>query len=147
MSPFTPSAAKSGRQAAAAALAAICLILYACASDPAPKRKIKAPPTLYQQWAGTYVGYLPCPDCDSLVVSLNLLADSTGLYTMLRAGKEKHPFTDLGVWEIGDKTLIFSGKSGQKYRFRIEADNLRQLQADGGEHVGKDAEKYLLTKL
>ncbi|MFN4079531.1 MAG: copper resistance protein NlpE N-terminal domain-containing protein [Saprospiraceae bacterium] len=140
-----PSAAKSRRHAST--LTVVFFILYACASDPAPKRKADKVLTLYEQWAGSYVGALPCPDCDSLVVSLNLLSDSTGLYTMLRAGKEKHPFTDLGVWEVGDKTLIFSGKSGQKYRFRIEADNLRQLQADGGEHDGKDAERYLLTKL
>lgn len=121
------------------------LLLCACASDPAPKTP--KTPTPYEQWAGTYVGHLPCADCDSLITSLNLLSDSTGLYTLLRAGREKHPFTDLGVWEVDDSLLVFSGKSGVKYVYRIEQNTLRQLQPDGGKYQGEHAEKYLLTRL
>lgn len=90
---------------------------------------------------GTYQGNLPCIDCDAIQTSLTLANDKAYRLEYQYVGKTVAPFSKTGVWELQDGELNLEGLD---YKYKVEADQLRQLDLSGNEITGELADKYIL---
>lgn len=90
---------------------------------------------------GTYQGNLPCTDCDAIATSLILGNDKAYTLEYIYIGKSVTPFSKTGVWELEDGELNLEGLD---YKYKVEPDQLRQLDLSGKEITGELAEQYVL---
>ncbi|PRD54560.1 copper resistance protein NlpE [Sphingobacterium gobiense] len=90
---------------------------------------------------GTYQGNLPCTDCDAIMTSLTLANDKAYTLKYIYVGKSAEPFSKTGTWELRDGELDLEGLD---YKYKVEADQLRQLDLSGKEIRGELAERYIL---
>lgn len=90
---------------------------------------------------GTYRGNLPCTDCDAIATSLTLANDKAYTLEYIYVGKSVEPFSKTGTWELRDGELNLEGLD---YKYKVEPDQLRQLDLSGKEIRGELAERYVL---
>ncbi|MBD1432847.1 copper resistance protein NlpE N-terminal domain-containing protein [Sphingobacterium sp. DN00404] len=90
---------------------------------------------------GTYRGNLPCTDCDAIATALTLANDKAYTLEYIYVGKSAEPFSKTGTWELKDGELNLEGLD---YKYKVEPDQLRQLDLSGKEIRGELAERYLL---
>lgn len=90
---------------------------------------------------GTYYGKLPCTDCDAIATSLTLANDKAYTLEYIYIGKNVTPFSKTGVWALEDGELNLEGLD---YKYKVEPDQLRQLDLSGKEITGELAERYVL---
>ncbi|HLT86991.1 MAG TPA: copper resistance protein NlpE [Sphingobacterium sp.] len=90
---------------------------------------------------GTYRGNLPCTDCDAIATSLTLANDKAYTLEYIYVGKSAEPFSKTGTWELKDGELNLEGLD---YKYKVEPDQLRQLDLSGKEIRGELAERYIL---
>lgn len=90
---------------------------------------------------GTYSGNLPCTDCDAIATSLTLANDKAYTLEYIYVGKSVVPFSKTGVWELEEGELNLEGLD---YKYKVEPDQLRQLDLSGKEITGELAERYVL---
>ncbi|TYR38459.1 copper resistance protein NlpE [Sphingobacterium phlebotomi] len=90
---------------------------------------------------GTYRGNLPCTDCDAIATSLTLANDKAYTLEYTYMGKSAEPFSKTGTWELEDGELNLEGLD---YKYKVETDQLRQLDLSGKEIRGELAERYIL---
>ncbi|WP_437922027.1 copper resistance protein NlpE [Sphingobacterium sp. LRF_L2] len=93
---------------------------------------------------GTYRGDLPCTDCDAIATILTLGSDRGYVLEYVYVGKNVEPFTKKGTWELQDGDLNLDGLD---YKYRVEPNQLRQLDLSGKEITGDLAERYILRSL
>lgn len=90
---------------------------------------------------GTYQGNLPCTDCDAIATSLTLANDKAYTLEYIYVGKSVQPFSKTGMWDLQDGELNLDGLD---YKYKVEPDQLRQLDLSGKEIKGELAERYVL---
>lgn len=90
---------------------------------------------------GTYRGNLPCTDCDAIATSLTLANDQGYTLEYTYIGKKAEPFSKTGTWELRDDELNLEGLD---YKYKVEPEQLRQLDLSGEEIRGELAERYIL---
>lgn len=90
---------------------------------------------------GTYRGNLPCTDCDAIATALTLANDKAYTLEYRYVGKSTEPFSKTGTWELKDGELNLEGLD---YKYKVEPDQLRQLDLSGKEIRGELAERYVL---
>lgn len=90
---------------------------------------------------GQYVGDMPCMDCDAIATSLTLGSDKGYTLKYQYVGKDTEPFTKTGTWRLADGELHLDGVD---YKYKVEADQLRQLDLSGKVIGGELAERYVL---
>src|SRR5690606_3554603 len=90
---------------------------------------------------GTYRGNLPCTECDAIATSLTLANDKAYTLEYIYVGKSAEPFSKTGTWELKDGELNLEGLD---YKYKVEPDQLRQLDLSGKEIRGELAERYIL---
>lgn len=97
-----------------------------------------------------YSGLLPCADCESLEVTLNLLSDSSYLRRSLYMGRKStgagsNEITDTGKWVMKGDTLLLDSKNAPGQYIKSNA-GLVQLDKNGKRITGKLADKYVLKQ-
>ncbi|MBD1425096.1 copper resistance protein NlpE [Sphingobacterium arenae] len=90
---------------------------------------------------GTYRGSLPCTDCDAIATSLTLSNDRGYSLKYIYMGKSAKSFSKTGSWKLQDGELNLEGVD---YKYKVELDQLRQLDLSGKEIRGELAERYVL---
>lgn len=94
--------------------------------------------------AGTYVGNLPCVDCESIATQLELHQDNTYILRYTYEGKSDDQFVKEGDWSISKNKLNLKGVD---YQYKVDADILSQLDLSGNEIKGDLAESYRLSRV
>lgn len=93
---------------------------------------------------GTYVGVLPCADCEGTPVEVVIAADSTFLYTTSEPDGENEPEVLTGKWNI-DRNTITLGQGGPA--FHVAENRLIPIGDDGNRYTGEQEDKFALHKL
>lgn len=94
--------------------------------------------------AGIYSGRLPCVDCDAISTVLELSPNHSYTLTYVYDGKSNDLFVKEGYWKIEKNKLILDGLD---YKYKIESENLVQLDLSGNEITGDLAERYQLARM
>jgi|SRR5690606_10253802 len=90
---------------------------------------------------GTYHGDLPCIDCDAIATVLTLSGDKAYKLDYIYVGKNPEPFTRIGTWNLDNGELKLDGLD---YKYKVEPNQLRQLDLSGNEIKGDLADRYVL---
>lgn len=90
---------------------------------------------------GTYQGDLPCIDCDAISTVLTLNSDKAYKLDYIYVGKNPEPFSRTGTWDLDEGELNLDGLD---YKYRVEPNQLRQLDLSGNEITGELADRYVL---
>lgn len=93
---------------------------------------------------GSYIGNLPCVDCDAINTVLHLKRDHSYQLIYSYDGKSDDEFTKEGLWTVNKNHLILKGLD---YQYMIQPDFLIQLDLSGNEITGELAEHYQLSKV
>lgn len=101
-------------------------------------------------WAGTYSGNLPCADCDAIETELTLTDSLTYVLTTnyLKNEKETASTTLEGKfnWQGNNVKLDGIQKNSRPDRFKVEENQVRQLDMEGNEITGDLASQYVMRK-
>lgn len=103
---------------------------------------------------GLYEGVLPCADCDGIVTTLKLNADTTYDLTssyqgkVSDAAKDEITYTNSGVYEKnGDIVKVITPSSGDIILFKVLDENrLLRVSEDGTEPMPELYDNYILQK-
>ncbi|KGE15655.1 copper resistance protein NlpE [Sphingobacterium deserti] len=93
---------------------------------------------------GSYSGDLPCTDCDAIATVLTLANDKGYTLEYVYVGKGMEAFSKSGKWELDNGELNLEGLD---YKYKVELNQLRQLDLSGKEITGDLAERYVLHSL
>ena len=100
-------------------------------------------------WDGTYLGILPCADCEGIQTTLRLNKDLTYEIKTKYLGTDEKVTGRTGTFswnEQGNKiTLKVSDNIGPKYYF-VGENIIKQLDMDGNQITGNLADQYILRK-
>ncbi|MGN0002332.1 MAG: copper resistance protein NlpE [Sphingobacterium composti] len=94
--------------------------------------------------AGIYSGNLPCVDCDAISTVLELHNDKSYVLRYSYEGKSSDQFVKEGSWSIDRNVLSLEGVD---YKYKINNENLVQLDLTGNDIKGDLAEKYQLERI
>ena len=144
-------------QTMGAALVALVLVGCAAIEDSKPA---KTPPSrtstrrssaasAVASWTGSYVGMLPCSDCEALKVELSLYKDATYKLQTQEVGSGKPANVRRGSFTFNaDETRITLDDSGQGRRFDIlSTGHLRMLGKDGRIVTDENARGFIFRKV
>lgn len=97
---------------------------------------------------GTYVGSLPCEDCDALTTTIILREDNSYAIT---TQPEKDttfsmPLIDSGRFVMRDTILELTDMGGEARQYKIFDNKIQQLGPDGQPLVGKGKNNYEFLK-
>ena len=99
-------------------------------------------------WSGTYIGNLPCANYENLKTVLTLNEDLT--YSLKRnIGIDDSFFINEGsfIWTSGNIVKLENiNRNEMPSMYRVEENQLRQLDLKGNRIVGKLADRYVLIK-
>lgn len=102
-------------------------------------------------YVGTYVGTLPCADCEGIETRIDLKDDQEYELIMTYLGKGLDNVSkDMGKYswdETGSVVILEStDNTKEKYLFFVGEGTLKQLDQEGNEISGALAENYILSK-
>lgn len=129
------------------AVSLLALGLTACGNNTKKADEHNAKNSL--DWFGTYVGVVPCADCEGIKVTI--IVDTTGNYTKeaFYLGKGL-AHNEMGVieWDAtGNQiTLVPEREENAKSQLKVSENKLTMLDLEGKEIVGELADNYVLTK-
>ena len=97
---------------------------------------------------GTYIGILPCADCEGIKIELRLNKDLTYINRSRYIGKEGKINENKGsyTWNNEGNTITLSGIKNAPSQYLVGENTLTQLDMAGNKITGKLAEKYILRK-
>lgn len=97
-------------------------------------------------WKGTYVGTLPCADCEGIKTTIRLNEDLTYDAVMEYLGKEENSVGSKGYYKWSDdgKNIILSDDTETQYK--VGENQLIQLDKSGNLVTGEMADLYILKK-
>lgn len=92
---------------------------------------------------GTYVGQLPCAECEDEGVNADVVinADSTFRYTRFLAGEGAEPTVVTGRWTIDRNTITLSEAN---VTFHVAENRLIPIGDDGHRFTGEREERFSL---
>lgn len=98
-------------------------------------------------WNGTYVGVLPCADCEGIETHITLNHDGSYTATQTYLGKENGDFESQGQFHWNDQgnTVTLEGESGMNQYF-VGENILFMLDMNGERIQGDLAPHYQLRK-
>ncbi|UMB53028.1 copper resistance protein NlpE [Lutibacter sp. A64] len=80
---------------------------------------------------GTYIGEIPCADCDGITKKLTLKKDNTFSIESIYKGKgDDQSFTEEGTFKVDNKHIILSIKNAPSM-YKIGTCFVEQLDMDG----------------
>ncbi len=97
-------------------------------------------------WAGTYLGILPCANCEGLKTMLTLKNDLSYTSQTMYLGKSDSIFHESGSfeWSKDGGSVILKNTNQQQYK--VGENLLFHLDKNGKQITGNLAEKYILNK-
>ncbi|WDF67873.1 copper resistance protein NlpE [Sphingobacterium oryzagri] len=93
---------------------------------------------------GTYRGDLPCTDCEAIATVLTIKSDKDYTLEYVYVGKSAEAFSKSGKWDLQENELNLEGLD---FKYKVEPNQLRQLDLSGNEITGDLAERYVLHSL
>jgi len=99
-------------------------------------------------WQGTYVGVLPCADCQGIQKTIYLYQDGGYRVRIQYLGKGIHPVELTGKidWAADGNSIILTELNGQQQSYLVAEDRLMQLDGNGSKITGTLATRYILSK-
>lgn len=99
-------------------------------------------------WNGTYLGTLPCADCEGIETKLEIKLDGTFVLTEAYLGKEDSQFVYQGKfnWNAAGNTIAVPSESEEMVQFFVAENQLLRLDSEGQRITGEFADKYVLKK-
>lgn len=99
-------------------------------------------------WNGTYLGTLPCADCEGVETKLEINFDGTFVLTENYLGKEDSQFVYQGKfnWNAAGNTIAVPSESEEIIQFFVAENQLFRLDDNGQRVSGELAEQYVLKK-
>lgn len=97
-------------------------------------------------WAGSYVGVIPCADCEGIQTEVTLNADSSYQLSQLYLGKAADAFVSQGTFSWSDSGSIVLLESAQPVQFFVGENQLFMLDPQGKRITGELAGRYRLQK-
>ncbi|TKB46799.1 copper resistance protein NlpE [Ferrimonas sediminicola] len=140
-------------------LATACMLIGCAAPDQRPATiasTTPSPPVVdghnarnAVDWAGTYRGTLPCPDCDGIVTELTLYADGRYHLKQLYLGRRSNGQDLKGrfQWHSSGNRITLPRDNAAPAHYRITENRLQRLDNQGRTIQGALAEQYWLVKL
>lgn len=110
------------------------------AAEPAAPPAPPLPPNPLVNLPATFVGTLPCADCEGIRYQLNLFADDSFVARMTYVGKSVTPIDDMGSWALSSdrRVLVLKGQGTGVDLFGMTGPGvLRRLDAEGQPIPGK----------
>lgn len=101
-------------------------------------------------WAGTYIGTLPCADCEGIDYSLLINSDGTYQLTRTYLVTPEANYSSNGTFAWNDKgsEITLNGMENEgKFIFKVGENKLTYLDQDGKEITGDLAKNYILEKV
>jgi uncharacterized lipoprotein NlpE involved in copper resistance len=100
-------------------------------------------------WNGTYIGTLPCNDCDSTVttITLNLNNTYTKQEVFIGPGAKQKAFSESGKieWSTSGDSIILNAGTGYTY-FKVGENMLLAAEHNGKPISTVNQNKYVLNK-
>lgn len=100
-------------------------------------------------WAGIYLGNLPCADCEGIEAEIELKENYTfvATYTYLGKQEDDKTFSYNGsfTWDILGSNITLESKT-ETLQFRVGENELILLDAEGDVNVGDLSHLYVLKK-
>jgi heat shock protein HslJ len=94
------------------------LLIAGCTAGNKNDTKTPASEQLLQQVVGTWLGELPCDDCDAVVWQLTLNADNTFSQERTHLGQNEQAETGTGTWHLyADSALTLADNNGETSLF------------------------------
>lgn len=90
---------------------------------------------------GIYKGELPCTDCEAIATVLTLEQGNNYKLEYIYVGKNVDSFSKNGRWKLEDDKLNLEGLD---YQYKVEYNQLRQLDLSGREITGDLSDRYIL---
>ncbi len=122
------------------------LLLSACAT--------KTPDTAHTSrnsldWAGTYVGTVPCADCPGIHTRLSLYKDGTFARVTRYLDRDGYTYVDRGSfsWDADGRTIRLDGIEDAPDRYQVVEQGVIQRDLEGNPVTGDLAERYRLSKV
>lgn len=99
-------------------------------------------------WAGVYLGTLPCADCEGIKTELTLNQDNTYLLKTSYLGKGDQFFEEKGSfsWNEAGNTITLSGAKNRPSQYFVAENKIIQLDMDGNKITGSLSDNYILKK-
>ena len=93
---------------------------------------------------GAYAADLPCADCEAIATVLTLKGDGMYKLEYNYVGKSVESFVKTGNWDLNKNEVLLEGLD---YKYKVEKDQLRQLDLSGKEISGELGERYVLRSM
>ena len=123
------------------------LLLGACTTPKAPMT-ITRDTTLAAQVAGSYLGMIPCADCEAIAYRLLLGKDLTYRERLVYKGKTEEPVEASGTYGFTtDGTIVLVKAEPGHTHFRRHPKGLLMLDGKGHEITGALADRYILPRM
>jgi uncharacterized lipoprotein NlpE involved in copper resistance len=99
-------------------------------------------------WEGTYVGTLPCADCEGIETELTIKYDGTYSYKTTYLGKEAEAEEVTGTfqWDENGSVITLAGLDGAPGKYKVGENRIWHLDMEGNRIEGSLADKYILIK-
>lgn len=97
-------------------------------------------------WAGSYLGVIPCADCEGIQMEVILNDDGRYQLSQLYLGKAADAFISQGKFSWSDSGSIVLLESAQPVQFFVGENQLFMLDQQGKRITGELAARYTLQK-
>ncbi len=100
------------------------------------------------EWAGVYLGTLPCDECQGIETALLIRPDGSYQLATKPLGKNGELRVQHGViaWNAARTQITLSGVTDAHNRYLVGEQQLVQLDATGQRITGALADRYVLRK-
>ena len=100
-----------------------------------------------QELSGTYLGMIPCADCEKIIYRLILNDDLTYQSKKTYQGRSDIPFEKKGTYTINSQFIIQLDDGGGMNMFKKESKGLLMLDKKENEITGNLADKYYMLPI
>lgn len=97
-------------------------------------------------WQGTYLGVLPCADCEGIKTKIVLNKDLSYTLETMYLGKDNKVFKSQGNFKWDEKGGKITLGETEKQIYQVGENKLISLDKDGRKITGDLADKYILGK-
>jgi copper homeostasis protein (lipoprotein) len=97
-------------------------------------------------WQGTYLGVLPCADCEGIKTRIVLNKDLSFIIETSYLGKEPKVFQTKGAFTWDENGGIITLGETEKQMYLVGENKLIHLDKNGKKITGDLADKYILKK-
>jgi uncharacterized lipoprotein NlpE involved in copper resistance len=120
------------------------------AASPAATPKAATPDNSMTSvdWAGAYMGVVPCADCEGIQTIITLNSDRTYVRRTKYLGRDDKVFEQKGAftWDADGGKIQLQDAVGGPDRYLVGENVLIQLDKDGNRITGEMEDKYILHK-